>query len=133
MFPATLRKASTVGYCEHKNADLSRFSSNRDLCHSSMGLASKKHICGRYTWLIETFSPSWLHFQAIGKSIDYVNTAIYIGDELVVDGGRDLIQKFQVRIETAGIFQLEIFGFEDCCAGGYKYPSSFESHKHHDR
>jgi len=120
MFPTTLRKAPTIGYCEHENADLSRFSSNRDLCHSSMGSASKKHICGRYTWLIETFSPSWLHFQAIGKSIDYVNTAIYIDDDLVVDGGRDLIQKFQLRIKKAGIFELEIFGFEDCCAGGYK-------------
>jgi len=120
-FPAVLRRPSTAGYCEKDvNADLQTFSSNQDLCYSAVVKASSKNICARYTWVIEIFTPSTFHFKASGKSIDYENTAIYVGDELTTGGSRNLIQDFEIKVEAIGIHKVEIYGFEDCCAGNHR-------------
>ena len=117
MFPAVFRKTSTAGYCEVENVDLGKFSSNQDICHSSLVKASEEKICARYTWLIDNFAPSTFRFKHNGENIQYKKTAIYVGDELVVDGGRDVIQEFEIDIETNGMHKIEVFGFENSRTG----------------
>merc|ERR1719354_347376 len=68
-FPRIMKATPTRGYCVNENADLSKYSSNRDLCDGV-----DRDICGQYTWEINVntpiffirdpiFFPSFIHTQ----------------------------------------------------------------------
>jgi len=112
-FPSALRAIPKAGYCENHNADLENMSSNRDLCDGVV-----ENICGRYTWVIQNYADSTFSFNAKGKKIDYENSAIYVDGEFAAGGGREAIQDFSISLLTKGKHKIQIYGFEDCCAGG---------------
>jgi len=113
-FPRVMRGTPTRGYCVNENADLSKYSSNRDLCDGV-----DKHICGQYTWEINAFNPSVINFNTHGGAVDYEKTAIFLNGKFLASGGRELIQNFDVHIKHMGTHTIEIFGWENCCAGNY--------------
>jgi len=113
-FPRIMKATPTRGYCVNENADLSKYSSNRDLCDGV-----DRDICGQYTWEINAFSPSVINFNTHGGAVDYEKTAIFLNGKFLASGGRDLIQNFDVHVKAIGTHTIEIFGWENCCAGNY--------------
>lgn len=115
-FPSALNEIPGPGYCVNHEADLEKYSSNRDLCQGV-----NKNICGRYTWVINSLVPgSEFHFQAAGRAIDYETSAIYHNGKYMESGGRKLMQDFKVQFATAGLHTVELYGWEDCCAGPHQ-------------
>jgi len=115
-FPSALSETPGAGYCVNHEADLEKYSSNRDLCQGV-----NKKICGRYTWVINSLVPgSEFHFQAAGRPVDYETSAIYHNGKYMKSGGRDLMQDFKVKFATAGLHTVELYGWEDCCAGPHQ-------------
>merc|ERR1719354_142570 len=113
-FPRIMKATPTRGYCVNENADLSKYSSNRDLCDGV-----DRDICGQYTWEINAFSPSVINFNTHGGAVDYEKTAIFLNGKFLASGGRDLMQNFDVHVKAIGTHTIEIFGWENCCAGNY--------------
>jgi len=112
-YPYIFKKASGVGYCENHNANLARFSSNRDLCDGR-----KRDICARFRWKISNVNPTTLRWKNRGyNQIDYVSSAIFVDGTLFAHGGRKLMQEFDVTLKAGQKHTIDVYAFEDCCAG----------------
>jgi len=77
-FPYVMHQVPTRGYCVNHEADLVKYSSNRDLCQ---GVG--KNICARFTWVVNTLGPTDFTFKANSmgwkctKEFDYIKGADY--------------------------------------------------------
>merc|ERR1719483_206324 len=112
-FPYVLKASSAFGYCENKDADLFQYSSNRDLCSNG----ASANICGRYTWVIDNYSPAVFNFKSHGKDIDYETAAIFVNGKFIAEGNRNLLQDFDIILEKHKRHIIQVYGWENCCSG----------------
>jgi len=111
-FPRVMKDIPAPGYCVNDNADLFKYHSNRDLCD---GIG--RNICARYTWIFRTETPGTFNFKADGNGIDLSTVAIYLDGKLLRAGDHSIVQDFDLDDIERGQHKVEIFGYEDCCAG----------------